>query len=176
MPLEQNMTHIITLIGFDILKEYITLERRGIRLLNADCQKQDSIDLKIQFYIFKATNTLEVLDEEWKEFLCPSPQNIFSNNASHNIADRGLREQGQILSLFSSRRLKVIQSINKVLNLLRNQTLKRSVIPLHLLSGGSGRNEETFLVANANLSNCLNQDCLNQDCPNQDWDFPLRIV
>ena len=124
--------NLFSALGFDILRDYIALERKLIKLsqaLNFHSQKNlidSDFVTELKSYVFTANITLEVLGEEWSD--------LFFSNSFYDVANKDVTsrdhtflnnaQKPHIQRALNTRRLKIIHSIHRVLRLLKESQQK----------------------------------------------------
>ena len=120
-------TNLVSALGFDILRDYIILERNIIKLfqsLNFNSQNNliDSDFVpELKSYVFAANITMDVLDEQWDELFF---SNSFYDAANKDITSRdhtflNNAQKLHIQKVLNTRRLKIIYSIHRAMGLLK---------------------------------------------------------
>jgi len=117
-------TNLVSALGFDILRDYINLERKiRTQILSIlSREERDNFEDLQAYYTALSNITMEVLDEQWDDLFfsnsfiievankdIPSREHTFLNNA----------QKLHIQRVLNTRRLNIIHSIHRVLRLLK---------------------------------------------------------
>ena len=116
-------TNLVSALGFDILRDYINLERKirtQILAILSREERNNFEDLQ-SYYTALSKSTMEVLDEQWDEFFF---SNSFYDAANKDITSRdhtflNNAQKLHIQKVLNTRRLKIIYSIHRAMGLLK---------------------------------------------------------